>query len=261
MNPLCKTVLFPTLAVVLAASAPAQWLAASGWLDRSQGNSNASSFHDVYGVMVSSPQHAYAGTDIDNDARLFGSQKDGGTIESEAYTNTRTGTSRAGLTASAGGNQLVSSSHSSLLSHNKVFFVDIFPVDPQITVMIGFMPVTLSANAGVLVRASVSLTANLAANSVGITGYAYAALYGAARVLIGLSFAGAGVEARLELGRAQVDTGLIARTGFIGGTATATLTAVALRIVAFINLFVRLGEVTLIDITGPQLSRSGFIRP
>jgi hypothetical protein len=252
-----KLAILALTTALAATTAPAQWFAASGGLNRTRGNSDAQSAHDIYGVLVSSPQHAYAGFEIDNGVRLFGQTRDGGAIDTEAYTNTRYGTSRAALTVGGSGRQLVDSLTTSLVQSHQLFFVNIFPIDPQITVMIGFMPVTLSGNAGVLLSTGLTLSANLGSNAVSITGTTYSALYGAARVMVGFSFAGAGVEARLELGRAQLSASASARTGSITTNATASLTAVALRIVAFVQLFVRLGEVTLVDVAGPTLSLSG----
>jgi hypothetical protein len=257
MKPLFSIVCSALAALTLAAPATSQWLAASGNPFRSLGNGNARSDHDLYGVIVSSPTHAYVRTDISNSMVVFGSSAHGGDVTAEAYTNTRTGTSRSALTTQMGSQQPVSETFATSLTRSKLLILSVFPIPPQITVMVAFLPVTLMANAGAIVSLNLALTSNLLSNTVSLTGSAYSALFGSASVLIGLSVAGAGVEARLELGRGQITAGLTARTGSISTNATASLAAIALRIVAFVNVFIRLGEVTLVDIAGLSRTFSG----
>lgn len=257
MNPLFTTVCSTLAALALASPATAQWLAASGNPVRALGNAHAQSDHDLYGVIVSSPTHAYIRTDISNNVRMFGQSVHGGDVTAEAYTNTRTGTSRSALTTQMGSQQPVSASFPMSLSTSRFLILSVFPIPPQITVMVAFLPVTLMANAGVMVQVGVTLTSSLATNTVSLNGSTSAMLFGSAAVLVGLSVFGAGVEARLELGRGVISAGLTARTGSISRNATAQLTAIALRIVAFVNVIFRLGEVTLVDLSGPTLTFSG----
>ena len=130
---------------------------------------------------------------------------------------------------------------------------------PTATVTVAGLPVTVYVDAGALASCAGSVTLQSASGqaTMGASGGLYG--WASAGAMIGLPGFGAGAEFQLRFADTVLDVNGGARPGALLGYARLVLRPLTMRLVAFVELaFMRLGEMTLVNSGGAQLTWSLF---